>query len=439
MNLSSVSKACLASGIAAVMAVLLGIGVLSEGHPVLALPAGVIVLAAALTIFWLRRAGASLGKTCDVLAAAAQGNLDRRVTGVAASGVIGRMAINVNRLLDLTEAFTKEADAAMACAAEGRYFRKILGEGLSGEFAAHATLINGALTSMGERTTTFATESSGIGGTIKTASQGMAATATELEATSRQMSAIAQSNSVRSAEVARVAEEASTDAEAVASAAEQVSAGIRDIVERVSLSAGQAKTTVEKVGQADRDIQSLVEATRHIGEVADLISAIANQTNLLALNATIEAARAGEAGKGFAVVAGEVKNLANQTARATEDIVAQTNAICQATETAVAAIESIGDLVRHIDGSSTAIAATTSQQSAAMSEISRSIHNVSAAMRKVAETITDVAGTADTASEAAGQVLTAAGDLAERTVRMNDGIDSFVDRVCAGIGRRQTR
>jgi len=179
MSLSSVSKATLAVYAGLLVALLVAIDAIVAGRLQSLILAVVLLGLGCLSAVWLRRADASLRKACDVLAAAAQGNLDRRVLHIRGHGVTGQMLMNINRLLDLTEAFTKEADAAMACAAEGRYFRQILRQGMSGEFSAHAKLINQALSSMEQRTGTFVSEASGIGATIKTASQAMAATATE--------------------------------------------------------------------------------------------------------------------------------------------------------------------------------------------------------------------------------------------------------------------
>ena len=194
-----------------------------------------------------------------------------------------------------------------------------------------------------------------------------------------------------------------------------------------------AQETVRVATETDGAINGLNQAAQKIGEVVNLITEIASQTNLLALNATIEAARAGEAGKGFAVVANEVKHLANQTARATDEISSQIESMRTATHQAVGAVRNIASKIREINDNATGIADTTEQQSAAVADMSRSIRNVAADVQTVANTIGDVASTAGTATEAAGQVLIAAGDLAARTVGMNDDIDAFVSRVCSGI------
>ncbi|MEO0035356.1 MAG: hypothetical protein RLZZ501_1379 [Pseudomonadota bacterium] len=393
--------------------------------------AGLVALVAAL--LWLGRTRRFVERASGVLGAAAAGRLDTRLIGLSDGGVVGQLEISINRLLDLTEVFTKEADAAMAMTAEGRYFRQILTEGMVGEFGDHARLINRALAEMERRSHEFTREATSVGDSIKQVTNVVAATATELEATARQMSHIATRTSEQSSTVSGAANNASRHVEEVASAAEQISAAIRDVSTRVQHSARTAQETMQVAGTTDTAINGLAEAAQKIGEVVDLINDIAAQTNLLALNATIEAARAGEAGKGFAVVANEVKHLANQTARATDEISGQIGGMRDATRQAVEAVRAIADKIRDINEESTGIAASTEQQSAAVATMSGSIRTVASDVQTVASTIAEVADTAGVATDAAGQVLAAAGDLAARTVGMNQDIDAFVTRVCSGL------
>jgi len=259
----------------------------------------------------------------------------------------------------------------------------------------------------------------------------LSSASTELEATARGMTGTAEGTSRQAGLVVSAAEQASGGVQTVASAAEQLTASIGEISRQVSQATVVAGRAVEDARRTDGTVQALAEGAARIGDVVRLITDIAGQTNLLALNATIEAARAGEAGRGFAVVASEVKGLAAQTAKATEEIGAQIAAIQAATDEAVVAIGGIGRTIEEVSGIAVAIAAAVEEQSAATGEIARTVQETARATEAVTVNIADVGQGSSETGAAAGQVLSAASDLAQQAERLNGTVAAFVAEVRA--------
>jgi methyl-accepting chemotaxis protein len=253
--------------------------------------------------------------------------------------------------------------------------------------------------------------------------------ATEMEATAQAMSANAEQTNRQAAAVAAATEQASTSVETVAAAAEELSASITEIGRQVEQSMTVARVAATEAGQTNDTVQGLAEASARIGTVVNLINDIASQTNLLALNATIEAARAGEAGKGFAVVAHEVKSLANQTARATEEIAGQIGTVQTATAQAVKAIGGIVERIGEINHIATAIASAVEEQSAATSEIARNVQQAAAGTQEVSTNIGSVTQAASETGSAAGEVLASARSLSREAVQLNAVVERFLHDV----------
>ncbi|MGE5516472.1 MAG: methyl-accepting chemotaxis protein [Bacteroidota bacterium] len=264
-----------------------------------------------------------------------------------------------------------------------------------------------------------------VGGLLQT----IASAATQMETTAEGMTANATQTNERAMTVASATEQASANVQTVATAAEELSSSIHEIGRQVEQSSRVAAATAEEARHTDATVKSLAEASARIGEVVNLINDIASQTNLLALNATIEAARAGEAGKGFAVVAHEVKGLANQTARATDEIGAQISAVQTATQQAVVAIGSIVGRIDEMTSIAAAIASAVEEQSAATNEIARNVQQAAQGTQQVADAITGVTQAASETGQAAGEVLHAAKSLNTQADGLRTRITGFLDGV----------
>jgi methyl-accepting chemotaxis protein len=255
--------------------------------------------------------------------------------------------------------------------------------------------------------------------------------ATKMMDMSKGMTSIAEETQRQGTVVSAATEQASANVSVIASASHELSASIQEIASQVTRSATTSANAVEEVAAAKRKMECLAAAAGRIGEVVDLINDIASRTNLLALNATIEAARAGEAGKGFAVVAGEVKALANQTAKATGDIVAQIQEIQQETRGVVDAILRVSSVINEISEMSSAIAGAIEEQGAAMEEVVRNVEEAATGTREVASNIAGVVEAAGRTGHMASQVLGAAGQLTDENHKLRGSVEQFLDGVKA--------
>ncbi|GAA0786550.1 hypothetical protein GCM10009077_41070 [Roseibium denhamense] len=256
-------------------------------------------------------------------------------------------------------------------------------------------------------------------------------TAEDLDGTAKSLTEIAGNSSAQASDTKNASTVASENVSMVASAAEELAASISEISNQVERTAEVVGRATEGTRMTNEKVAGLAESAGKIGEVVTLIQAIAEQTNLLALNATIEAARAGEAGKGFAVVAAEVKELATQTSKATEEISAQISAIQSATQDSVSAIEDITRTMDEVNSYTNAIASAVAQQGSATTEISQNVQQAAEGTGIVTRNMSGLSSAVDQTASSADDVVRAAGELSTRTDQLRTEVDRFLDSVAA--------
>ena len=253
----------------------------------------------------------------------------------------------------------------------------------------------------------------------------------EMNAMAEKMANLAKTTDSKTGTASSATQQASENVQAVSAAAEELSSSISEIGQRAGTAGEIARNAVTRSENTVASVSGLAEAANKIGDVIDLIQQIAEQTNLLALNATIEAARAGEAGRGFAVVAGEVKGLATQTAKATDEISDQIGEVQSLTNEAVAAIEEIGTTIVEISEHATSIAAAIEEQNASTSEIARNVQQAAAGADQVSSVINDVADNATESGRVAGNLVEVSSVVTERSKALRASIETFLREIRA--------
>ena len=360
----------------------------------------VMGVSSAVVLLSFRRISRPLGAMTAIMKRMAQGDMGVTVIGLERKDEIGAMAQAVQVFKDgLIHAETLRQEQNRAQEAERQRADQLA-----------------ALTQ------DFAGKIDGVVSAVVTASEDLRTSAQDLATTAEQTNSL-------SLAVASAARQASSNVEVVASATEALSSSVCDVGTQVAESARIAIQAVDDANRTNVTVASLSEAAQKIGEVIGLIHNIASQTNLLALNATIEAARAGEAGKGFAVVASEVKNLANQTAKATEEIQAQVEQMQTVTASAVKAIQGITGTIGRMSDITRMIATAVEEQEGNTREIARNVHQASSGTREVSHNIEGVTSAASSTGQQSGGVLHAADSLTHQAATLRQEVGHFIQQV----------
>jgi len=369
---------------------------------------------------------------------AANGDLEARITGVEPGTPMAELANAINALLDMTDSYVRESQAALEHASRDQFFRRFIERGQKGSFRRGASVINEAMSKMAEREQALKAMrvrqlemADGFEQTVMAVAQTVASASTELEVSARTLSSNASEAISRADATSSQASEASQSTVMMAAAAEQMRASIGEIARQVSQASHVSRSAVTAAESTNVAIAELQRRTESIGDIVRLINGIAGQTKLLALNAAIEAARAGESGRGFGVVAAEVKSLAGQTTSATDGVETQIQQVQQGTQKAADATRGISATIAKVDEIAGAIAVAMEQQKGATTEISSSIQSAANATRQAAENAEAISNVARTTGSAAGEVLTASAELSRLAETLLSEVRQFLQAIRA--------
>lgn len=370
---------------------------------------------------------------------AARGNLEMRLEDLGGDAQLVELRGGLNQLLDLTDAFVREAGASLQAAADGKFYRRVLTQGMRGCFGSASSTINKATHAMAEgaRRLLEAEEqrvrlAGEFESEVASVTIELAQAAREMSGSSAELATRANDVADRAADAAESSGDASAATTSVASATEELSATVAEIERQLTASSSAVSAVVSEISRASEMMAGLGEASRQIDRVTTVITHVANQTRLLALNATIEAARAGTAGKGFAVVASEVKALAKQTAEASEQIASQIASVQSAVAAAIGTIGGISGSMREVDEIAQAIARSASDQREATRDINGNLQRTAAAARDVSDNVERVLDGTRITSDVAARLESSSKVLSDLGARLRARVDAFLVHIRRG-------
>ncbi|QFS98905.1 Methyl-accepting chemotaxis protein 1 [Labrenzia sp. THAF191b] len=418
-NATIASGVALVGGAATVVCALLGLTMATV------LCGAIVMLAMLFALTAVHRTRQGLVAATEVCSQIGWGNFEVRAKDYTEAGEVRELMTSMNHMIDRTDAFLREAAASMTAIENNRYYRRIQPGGLNGSYLQNAEIMNMAIETIKGRVGAFRQSTDSFESQISQIAQSLMASAEQMTGTAEEMETSAVSNSEVVTAIADAADLTAENVNAAASAADHLSSTANEISGQIERSIEIARAAVTQVTQGQDKANSLRTSAEAIGEIIDLISSIADQTNLLALNATIEAARAGEMGKGFAVVAAEVKELATQTAKATQEITQSLEEVDAASRDTAQSFDTISKTITEIESITTMISNASVKQAEATQAIQENVTNTVACTNKVTGIVDGVAQNAATTHAASKTVLSSAESMSSNAGQLTEAVAAF--------------